>query len=217
MSPPPKLRGWAEGFIEKSKTNNMVIIYHTMKTQINLLCSGGAPPPFLSPAAITGDTARTLRPHLAEIQKGHVDLGESSAAVPKPLLPLSPPCRSPAPRPEVVGRAGETPPKKSGEGFGAPCVLQERDGWYCIRGEPARVEDAEAAGPPGGGPGLCGGLAHRGGGLAAGLAGDTGTAGPCTLDGCVEGWQLQGHGGGRSHCSRCQPGADGWASLESTQ
>lgn len=49
--PPPKLRGWAEGFIEKSKTNNMVIIYHTMKTQINLLCSGGAPPPFLSPAA----------------------------------------------------------------------------------------------------------------------------------------------------------------------
>lgn len=52
-----------------------------MKTQINLPCSGGAPPPSLSPAAITRDTAGTLRPHLAEIQKGQVDLGENSATV----------------------------------------------------------------------------------------------------------------------------------------
>lgn len=135
---------------------------------------------------------------------------------PKPPLPLSPPCCSPAPRPEVVGRAGETPPQKSREGFGAPCVLQEWDSWYCILGEPAWIEGGEAAGPPGGGPGPSGGLAHRVGGLAAGLVEDMGTVCPCTLDGCVEGWQLRGHGGGRSHCSRCQLGADGWALLEST-
>lgn len=70
--------------------------------------------------------------------------------------------------------------------FGAPCVLQEQDGWYCIRGEPGGVEDGEAAGRPGGGLGPSGRLVPRAGGLAAGLAGDVGTVGPCMPDGCTE-------------------------------
>lgn len=113
-----------------------------------------------------------------------------------PTATATPRCPGPDPtwRPEVVGGTPcrQDPPKKSGEGAGAPGVLQ--DSWYCIwRGAgagqgTAAVGHAEAAAAPGGAPkcpdGSRAGWGHGAGVVAAGLAGrrgDTSTGDACAL------------------------------------